>query len=110
VQVDHLRSLDGGEVSLRYTVEMISLYVQDAVNVEISKLEAALHPGETLGLSAQVIPAYADDLSVSWSSTDPAVARVDEGGRVTAVAPGECEILCRDCLGHTDACALTVAG
>ena len=72
-------------------------------------LEAALAPGETLALSASVVPAYADDLTVAWSSTDPAVAEVDAQGRVTAVAPGACDIICTDSMGHTDACALTVA-
>ena len=108
VRLDGLTRADGSETHLEYTVDMVSLFVQDAVNIEISQLEAALHPGETLALDADVIPAYADDLSVAWTSTDPAVATVDERGSVTAVAPGTCQILCRDAAGHEDACAVTV--
>ena len=108
VRLDGLTRADGSETYLEYEVDMVSLFVQDAVNIEISQLEAALRPGETLALDADVIPAYADDLSVAWTSTDPAVATVDERGSVTAVAPGACQILCRDAAGHEDACAVTV--
>ena len=108
VRIDHLMTAAGEETALEYTVEMVSLYVQDAVNIEISLLEADLRPGENLSLSAQVIPAYADDLSVAWRTTDPDVAIVDAAGQVTAVHPGKCEIICLDCAGHEDYCGVTV--
>ena len=110
VEVTGLRTVDGGEAALEYAVDMISLYVQDPVNVEISALEAELRPGETLQLTADVVPAYADDLTVAWASSAPEIAAVDDHGVVTALRPGACEILCADALGHTDACALTVTG
>ena len=108
VRLDGLTRADGSETYLDYEVDMVSLVVQDAVNIEISQLEAALRPGETLALDADVIPAYADDLTVAWSSTDSAVAAVDQHGGVTAVAPGACQILCRDAAGHEDSCVVTV--
>ena len=91
-----------------YTVDMVALRAEDAVNVEISQTQAAMKPGETLKLSAQVIPSYADDLRVSWSSGDATVAAVDENGLVTAMGPGACDIVCADCAGHTDTCRVTV--
>ena len=109
VHIGGLVTAEGGTVSMDYAVEMVSLRAEDAVNVEISQLEAALEAGECLQLSAQVIPTYADDLSVTWSSSDPGVAAVDGSGRVTALEPGQCDIVCRDCMGHTDACRLTVS-
>ena len=110
VRIDGLKDRSGGDAALTYETDMVSLRVQDPANIEISALETDLHAGESLALSADVIPAYADDLRVSWSSTDPGVATVDAHGRVTAIAPGRCEIVCADCMGHTDACALTVSG
>lgn len=108
VRVDGLTGTDGAPKPLEYEVEMISLTVQDAVNVEISPLEAALSPGETLALRADVIPSYADDLTVSWRSADEAVATVDEKGVVTAVGPGECDIVVACAGGYEDVCRITV--
>ena len=59
-------------------------------------------------MEALVVPQYADDLSVRWSSTDAGVAAVDENGFVTAVAPGECEIVVQTTNGCEDRCRLTV--
>lgn len=108
VQIDHLLTVDGNETSLDYEVDMVSLRVQDPANIEISLWEATLAPGKALDLSAEVVPAYADDLSVKWSSSAPEVATVDQTGHVLAVAPGDCEIVCEDAMGHTDACRVTV--
>lgn len=108
VRINGIRTRSGQTAEMDYTVDMIALRAEDAVNIEISRQSAAVRVGETLALSAQVIPAYADDISVSWDSGDPSVATVDGEGRVAAVAPGQCDIICRDCAGHTDICRLTV--
>ena len=108
VHIGDLLTRSGDVTSVDYTVDMIALHAEDAVNVEISQTEASMAEGETLRLAAAVIPSYADDLSVEWSSSDEAVATVDENGNVTAVGPGACEIVCEDCAGHTDVCYVTV--
>ena len=108
VRIEGLVARSGEARTLDYTVEMIALRAVDAVNVEVSALEARLVPGERLGLSAAVIPAYADDLAIQWTSTDEAVATVDQDGLVTAVSPGRCDIVAASSNGRTDACALTV--
>ena len=107
VRAEGLVGADGHEKALEYRVEMISLTAQDVVNVEISQLEANLKVGDALALSADVIPAYADDLSTAWRSTDEAVAAVDDTGRVTALSPGECEIVVQ-AGGFEDRCRVTV--
>ncbi len=109
VHIGGLVTRSGDAATMDYTVDMVALRAEDAVNVEISQTAAALRPGETLQLSARVIPAYADDLRVTWSSADPAVAAVDEAGLVTALNPGACDIVCTDCAGHTDVCRVNVA-
>ena len=108
VDIRGLKGADGAEKTLTYEVEMISLYPQDPANIEITPLEASLKPGEGMAMSASVIPAYADDLSVTWTTSDPGVATVDEYGNVTALTPGACDITCTDALGHADTCRLTV--
>ena len=108
VELTGLRCVDGAARELRYTCEMTSVYPQDVANVELDTLEASLAPGETLRLSASVIPAYADDLSVVWRSSDESVASVDEAGLVTAVAPGACEITAESDNGRGDVCTVIV--
>lgn len=109
VRVTGLVAADGAPAELEYTVEMASLYPQDAAAVELSALELDLAAGKTARLSAAVVPSYADDLSVAWSTTDPSVAQVDDSGLVTAIAPGTCEIVAQSHNGREDRCAVRVA-
>lgn len=108
VKIVGLSRMDGAMAALEYTVEMISLYVQEVANIEMSRLDASMQPGETLTLTANVVPAYADDLSVLWSSSDETVATVDEAGLVTAIGTGICEIRAESANGRYDACEITV--
>ena len=87
---------------------MISLYPVEAASVEMTPREATLRPGETLQLSAAVVPEWADDLSIAWSSGDEIIATV-ENGLVTAVGAGACEIIATSVNGKYDVCRLTVA-
>ncbi len=109
VRVDGLIDARGASRPLEYRVRMISLSVQDVFNVEVTPRQADLDPGETLQLSAAVVPAYADDLAVTWRSGDESVATVDGSGWVTAVAPGACEIIAASANGIGDACQITVS-
>lgn len=108
VELAGLRGADGAALSISYTCEMASVYPQDVANIELSTLEATIAPGETLQLTAAVIPAYADDLTVAWHSSDKSVASVDQSGLVTAAAPGECEIIAESVNGRSDTCQITV--
>ena len=49
---------------------------------------ASVESGKTLQLTATVLPENADDKTVTWQSSDPAVAVVDANGRVSGVAEG----------------------
>lgn len=93
--------------AISYEVEMISLYPVEPSSVEIAPREAQMRPGETLTLTAAVVPDWADDLSIAWSSSDESVATV-ENGVVTAVGAGTCEISATAVNGEADICALTV--
>lgn len=108
VSIENLFGTDGQMLEIQYRCEMVSLYPQDVANIEISQLSADLTVGETLSLSASVIPAYADDLSVLWSSSDPSVATVDENGIVCAVSAGKCSIIAASANGKYDCCEITV--
>ncbi|WP_287619450.1 Ig-like domain-containing protein [Parabacteroides sp.] len=57
-------------------------------DVTLNLTSATMERGESLRLVATVSPADADDTSVRWSSSDPAVASVDPNGLVQALSPG----------------------
>lgn len=60
-------------------------------------------------LTAAAEPDNATDKTVTWTSSDPAVATVDANGKVTAVAAGSATITATTADGgFTDTCEVTV--
>ncbi len=57
-------------------------------NVTLNKASTTIEAGASETLTATVLPANADDPSLTWSSSDEAVATVTDQGVVTAVAEG----------------------
>jgi hypothetical protein len=60
------------------------------VSLNTSKIELAIDG--TFQLAATVSPANADNQSISWFTSDPAIATVTNNGKVTAIAPGTATI------------------
>ena len=77
-------------------------------SITLSKNAAELKEGESVTLSAVVAPENATE-SYGWKSADESVATVDENGVVTAVAPGNTNILAVSESGKTASCSVTVA-
>ena len=104
--------LKGGALAepIVYTVEMASLMPIAPAAVEISVGELTLKAGETVSLSAQVIPDWADDLSIIWKSSDEEIAAVDENGIVTARKAGKCSVIAESVNGKYDEIEVTVEG
>lgn len=79
-----------------------------AESITVDKEAIALRKGETAALVATVGPEDADDKTVTWSSSDEAVATVDAEGVVTAVKSGTATITAADVEGHTASCEVSV--
>lgn len=78
--------------------------------VTLNMTSLSLKPGTTGQLTATVTPSTATDKAVSWKSSAPAVATVDDDGLVTAVANGSANItVTTDDGGKTATCAVTVS-
>lgn len=79
--------------------------------ITLSASEAELKAGETFTLTATIAPEDAFVKSVTWSSSNEAVAIVDENGVVTAVAAGDAIITAtaNDGSGVSATCNVTVA-
>lgn len=77
-------------------------------SMDMSKSFMTMKPGETGTLSVAVSPEDADISGMTWTSTDEAVATVDQEGNVTAVADGTATITAT--IGNTSAtCDVTVS-
>ena len=108
VSIDGLVAVDGATASLEYTVEIISLEPIEPAAVEIEPQTLALKVGETAAVEGIAVPSWADDTSVRYESSDPAIAAVDANGRVTAISAGECEISAIAANGLSDICTVSV--
>ena len=80
--------------------------VKEPSKVGISRASATISEMDTLRLAAAV-PTGTQG-KITWSSSHPEVATVDETGFVTAVAPGKTEIIAKAYNGKQASCALTV--
>jgi uncharacterized protein (TIGR02145 family) len=75
--------------------------------ITLDKSELSLIVGETTTLNATVLPATANDKTVTWTSSAPAVAEVNNDGLVTAKSAGTATIKAT-AGGYSDTCVVTV--
>ena len=83
-------TVDGGKTAT--CAVTVNKAVISVASVAITPIGPILTEGETQTLTAIVTPDDADDKSVTWASSNTAVATVDASGVVTAVAPGTADI------------------
>ena len=98
-----------GKESATYTVTVVDPeegYVE-VESVTLDKTTAELKEGDTLTLTAKIMPENATYKKVDWSSSDPAVAVVKDGV-VTAVAKGKTTIKATALSGAFGSCEITV--
>ncbi|MBO4536704.1 MAG: Ig-like domain-containing protein [Bacteroidales bacterium] len=97
-----------GEVSGTASVA-VKAKIIPVTGVSLDKTSLTLTEGDTQTLKATVAPDNASDKSVTWTSSAPTVATVDDTGKVTAVKAGEATITVKTKDGGKQAtCALTV--
>ena len=71
------------------TINSIGELVSDIV---LNETDVTLNEGQTVQLTATVSPELADNKTLQWTSSNEAVASVDQSGLVTAVAQGNAVI------------------
>ena len=92
------------EATCEVTVERAFVAVEE---ITLDQTAATLVEGETITLVATVTPDEATDKSVTWTTSDEAVATVDEEGVVTAISAGVATITAK--AGDVEAtCEVTV--
>ena len=93
----------GAKTSFVVTVKDISVS-----SLKLDQNNVVLRPKESVQLQENIQPANATDKSVSWKSDNPAVASVDEKGRVTALKNGTAVISAVMKNGLRAECKITV--
>jgi len=78
-------------------------------SVRLSDTKLTLLKGKYAILAETVLPSTAKDMTVTWKSSNEAVATVNEDGKVTAVTTGRATITCTTVTGgKTATCAVSV--
>jgi uncharacterized protein YjdB len=96
---------DGG----RTAVCAVQVAAVPVASVSLIKTLLTLSHGDSETLVAIVQPENATNKNVSWSSSNPSIAAVSQGGIVTGVAPGSAAItVTTQDGGKTAVCAVTV--
>lgn len=82
----------------------------EVTKISINKIKIELRTGKTKTLKATVEPENATNKKVTWKSSNPKVATVDENGLVTAKRGGEAVITVAAEGGKFVTCVVTVKG
>lgn len=88
----------------------ISVQVESAVTgVTLNRTSLSMHPGDEATLTATIQPADAFNQTVTWTSSDPTVASVNNSGKVIAKKEGTTDItVTTQEGGKTATCRVTV--
>ena len=87
-------------------VGLITSVVPDEITV--SPATANVEAGKTIQLAAAITPEDAEDKTITWSSSSPAIATVSNAGVVTGIAVGTATITAKTFNGKTATCTVTV--
>ena len=78
-------------------------------SVSLDKTNASITAGDTLALTAAVLPDNATNKAVSWESSDTSVATVDSSGKVTTIKAGTAVVtVTTQDGGKTASCTISV--
>lgn len=99
-------SMDRPELSASCTVTVEALISNLILNLS----NATLSEGETTQITVSVFPESANNKTLKWSSSNEAVATVDQDGKITAVAKGTAIITAKTTDGSniSATCKITV--
>ncbi len=102
---------NGGSSSEPKTVfsNALCLKIAQADKIVLDKAEISVKPGKFVRLTATVTPDNAANKSVTWSSSNTAVATVNESGLVKGIKKGTAVITAKTSNGLTAKCTVTVS-
>lgn len=98
------KTADGGFVAIC----KITVYVP-VMDVDVSVTKLDVPKGQTRVVTAVVAPSNATNKKVTWTSSDPNIAKIDSNGKITGVSKGTVVIVCKtDDGGYRASCEVNV--
>ncbi len=85
----------------------VSASVIEVTSISLNKTTLSINKGSSVTLTATVNPSNATDKTVTWNSSNTSIVRVDQNGRVTAIAGGSA-IITATAGGKSAICSVTV--
>ena len=102
-------SIPANTISGSATINVVAWYGINIASITITPETADIVGGQKITLTSEITPANADDLTITWSSSDDAVATVNSNGQVTGVISGTVTITATTTDGNkTDTSEITV--
>ena len=99
-------STNGKKATCAVTVKKQEIV--EVTSVTLNKLNLSLTEGAAETLTATIAPTNATDKTLTWQSSNTAIATVDKDGKVTAVKAGTANITATSKNGKKATCAVTV--
>ena len=111
-----VKAVGVGTATVKVTVGDVSTsckvtVLQPVTGINLNKSSLTMDALGTFQMTASVYPDSANDKRITWSSSDPAIASVDENGLVTALKKGTATITAAamDGSGVKSTCKVTVS-
>ena len=111
-----VKAVGAGTATIKVVVGDISAtcqvtVLQPVTGIRLNKSSLTMDALDTFQMTASVYPDSANDKRITWSSSDPAIASVDENGLVTALKKGTATITAAamDGSGVKSTCKVTVS-
>ena len=111
-----VKAVGAGTATIKVVVGDISAtcqvtVLQPVTGIRLNKSSLTMNALDTFQMTASVYPDSANDKRITWSSSDPAIASVDENGLVTALKKGTATITAAaiDGSGVKSTCKVTVS-
>ena len=96
-----------GTVSL-YEMMLFNIQPIPVQSVSLTSAQTTLNWSGRTTLRASLLPANTTQTKLTWDSSNPSVAAVDQTGQVTAVGAGKCKITATTKNGSQASCTVTV--
>ena len=103
-------AVDGSGVTASFNVTVLPVPVRSVTLNTSSATAYTSGRDHEIQLTAQALPVHAEDRSLTWSSSNPAVATVDADGKVTGLTQGTAVITVKSVSNpeQKDTCSVTV--